>query len=61
MAELKPCPNCGDDLIWTNRFCSKNGRLTHKYYLECVKCHWCSETKLFLFRAMRAWNKRTPK
>lgn len=57
MAELKPCPNCGNDFIWTNQHVSSNGTLIPKYYFECHKCHWCSKTKLFLFRAKREWNK----
>lgn len=27
-------------------------------YIECDNCHWCGKTKLFLWRAIRCWNRR---
>ena len=26
--------------------------------IECDNCHWCGKTKLFLRRAVKAWNRR---
>ena len=50
---IKPCPNCGSKKIW------KCHSLTNKFYwhLECSNCHWCGSTKLFLWRAIKSWNK----
>lgn len=60
--KLKPCPNCNRsgkslvinrimfDGLWTCKL--------GKYFVECPHCHWCGETKVFLWRAIRAWNRR---
>ena len=59
---LRPCPKCGKsgkklfiirvqfDGTWT---CNLG-----KFFIECPNCHWCGKTKVFLWRAKRAWNKR---
>lgn len=60
MIKIKHCPNClksGSDMqIW--------GALYHHaifprqwYFVECPSCHWCGKTKLFLWRAIRSWNR----
>lgn len=51
----KPCPNCGCQT--TNRVHILSNRLPFWWYIECENCHWCGKTKLFLRRAVRAWNK----
>jgi hypothetical protein len=63
MAELLPCPNCGKsgEKLVVNRICF-DGTWTvklGKYFIACPKCHWCGKTKIFLWRAKRAWNTRT--
>lgn len=55
MAELKPCPNCGCKKIWKVHIFS--ARLPWWWFCECAYCHWCGETKLFKWRAERAWNR----
>ncbi len=60
--KLKPCPNCSlsGRKLWVCRvmvdgtWSCKLG----KYYIECPSCHWCGKTKVFLWRAKRAWNRR---
>ena len=57
---LKPCPNCGKSgkkaeihqIMFSGSIFDK-----HLFYVECPSCHWCGKTKLFLWRAKRAWNK----
>lgn len=59
MGKLKHCPNClksGRDM-WIVRVFSHYLFGNHWYYIECPSCHWASKTKLFLWRAKRAWNK----
>ena len=51
----KACPNCGCFNPYTVHILSS--RLPWWYYLECPLCHWCGKTKLFLRRAIKAWNK----
>ena len=29
-----------------------------KFYIECLRCHRRGKTKMFEFRAIRAWNRR---
>ena len=55
MAELKPCPFCGSTelTMWRIKYPK-----SHKYFVECDKCHWCGKTKLFKRMAKRAWNRR---
>lgn len=58
--ELKPCPKCGaTDRIHKVHIISR--RHPWRYYIECDNCHYCGETKLFLRRAIKAWNKRINK
>ena len=55
--ELKPCPFC---------HCKKKKKKVHIisrrlpfwWFIECDNCHSCGETKLFLRRAVKAWNRR---
>lgn len=54
--ELKPCPNCKSTNIKKVRICSR--RLASWYFIECFKCHWCGPVRLFLYRAVKAWNRR---
>ena len=53
MSDLKPCPFCNNKNLTIWRVC---GSL--RFYVECGICHWCGKTKLFKFRAKRAWNRR---
>lgn len=55
----KPCPNCGNKE--THRVHILSNILPFWWYIECVSCHWCGKTKLFLWRAVRAWNKEADK
>ena len=57
MAELLPCPFCGElPLVW---------RTTHRTYVECEKLTVDSHRVMFSGRtdseAFEAWNTRTPK
>lgn len=58
MAELKPCPNCGNLKPICVNICSLYGGNGHKFYIMCWKCKWCGPTKMFRWRAKRAWNRR---
>ncbi len=55
---LKPCPKCH----MINRavkvhICSR--KLPFWWYIKCENCGWRGKTKLFLNRAVKAWNRRT--
>ena len=52
----KPCPNCGCEI--NRRAHILSNMLPFWWYIECDNCHWCGKTKLFLWRAVRAWNKQ---
>ena len=61
--ELKPCPLCGSDRLWTiivhpafKKW--RWQRLFGKFYIECRMCHYCGETKRGRNRAIEAWNRR---
>lgn len=57
MSELKPCPFCH----YKNRLKKVHivsRRLPFWWFIECDNCHYCGETRLFLRRAIRAWNRR---
>lgn len=57
--ELKPCPFCGI----TNRIVKvhiSSRFLPWWWYVMCDNCKWCGVTRLFKWRAIRAWNGRTP-
>lgn len=56
MFELKPCPLCGHGRLFKVHILSR--RLPWWYFIECQSCHACGKTKLFMFRAIRSWNKR---
>lgn len=55
MKEIKPCPYCGSTNIKKAHSLSK--RLPWWWHIECWDCHWCGKQKLFLFRAIKSWNK----
>jgi hypothetical protein len=58
--ELKPCPNCATSgkKLRVNRIMFSGSIFDkHLFFIECPSCHWCGKTKLFLWRAKRAWNK----
>ena len=57
MIELKPCPFCR----YQNRLKKVHiisRQLPFWWFIECNNCHSCGETKLFLRRAVKAWNRR---
>ena len=57
MTELKPCPFCH----YQNRLKKVHiisRRLPFWWFIECDNCHCCGETKLFLRRAVKSWNRR---
>lgn len=57
MPKLKPCPNCHvtNRLVITHIL---SRRLPFWWFIKCDNCHWCGKTKLFLWRAIRDWNRR---
>lgn len=62
--ELKPCPNCGKSgkELRINRIMFSGSIFDkHLFFIECPSCHWCGKTKLFAWRAKRAWNRRADK
>ena len=59
MTELKPCPSCKSKNI--KRVHVASAKLPWWWFIECWDCHWCGATKLFLYRAVKSWNKRTQK
>lgn len=57
MTDLKPCPFCH----YQNRLKKVHiisRRLPFWWFIECDNCHFCGETKLFLRRAVKSWNRR---
>lgn len=52
MIKPKTCPKCGRPHVNVWRILG-----TRKYTVECVSCHWFGKTRLFRWRAIRAWNK----
>ena len=66
IAELKPCPFCGDEAeeLYMKRK-KLFGKLcfpyvTHIVYIRCKVCAATSATKWTRENAIEAWNKRTP-
>ena len=62
--KLKPCPHCGrsgKDILRVRVMFSGSIFDKHLYFMECPSCHWCGKTKLFLWRAIHAWNKEKRK
>ena len=58
--KLKPCPNCGErekDMF----LCIGRSYNKHWYFVECPRCGYCGERKVFLWRAILAWNKEKRK
>lgn len=54
--KLKPCPYCRvSNRIIKVHILSRY--LPFWWYIKCDNCHWRGKTKLFLTRAVRAWNK----
>ena len=56
--ELKPCPYCTASFGYLKIWKICGSKIFHKYFVECSRCHWCGETKVFKRRAVRAWNRR---
>lgn len=57
---LKPCPSCGKSgkVAVVNRVVFSGSIFdNHLFFIECPSCHCCGRTRLFLWRAKRAWNK----
>lgn len=52
----KHCPNCNSSRIADVHILSR--KPPWWWRVECIDCHWCSPTKLFRYRAIKAWNKR---
>lgn len=62
--KLNPCPKCrksGKAAIINRIMVSGSIFDKHLYFVECPSCHWCGKTKLFKWRAIRAWNRRAEK
>ena len=55
MVKLKPCPKCNSTRVYK---CHSILR-PQWWHIECWNCHWSGKTKLFLFRAIKSWNKET--
>lgn len=55
MTKIKPCPDCG--CTTTRRVHILSRWLPFWWFIECDDCHWCGKTKLFLWRAIKSWNK----
>ena len=61
MNKLKPCPQCGKSgsavhikrIMFSGSIFDK-----HLYYVICGHCNFCGKTKVFLWRAVKAWNRR---
>lgn len=54
---VMPCPNCSTTKgVWISRIMVGRKPPGMWYYLECKKCHWCSATRLFKWRAIKEWN-----
>lgn len=58
MKKLEACPSCH----YQNRLIKVHiiggRRLPWWWFIECDNCHYCGETRLFLIRAARAWNRK---
>ena len=52
---IEKCPHCGAIAIRYNKIICGG----HGYWIECMDCHWCGKTKLFLRSAWKAWNKES--
>ena len=52
MMKPKPCPVCGGMVIdvWHVVF-------TRRFAVECRNCHHFGKSRIFKWRAIRAWNK----
>lgn len=57
MLKLKPCRWCGSEKIGI--YPSNDGYF--RYIATCDSCHWLGSSRLFKFRAIRAWNKEMSK
>ena len=59
----KPCPMCrrSGKKLWINKVWDGTLFTNHKYFIECPTCHFCGPTKVFLWRAIMAWNRREKK
>ena len=53
--ELKPCPNCKSTNLRKVRILSR--RFPYWYWIECFNCHYCGAVRMFLRRAIKAWNR----
>jgi Lar family restriction alleviation protein len=58
MAELKPCPFCGNNAK-PRRFVSGVLKRTTVHYVECVVCRIRTPVELEIDVAVEAWNRRT--
>lgn len=56
MYKLELCPKCGSGKLVKGHTLG-----THRWFVECEDCHYCGKTKLFLFRAIRSWNREATK
>lgn len=52
---IKECPNCNGKNITKVHISSAH--LPWWWFIMCNSCKWCGKNKLFLFRAIKAWNK----
>lgn len=52
------CPNCNSTKE-VKKVHIVSCRLPWWWYIMCDNCKWCGKTKLFLFRAIKSWNKES--
>ena len=57
MAELKPCPFCGNNAK-PRRFTSGMFKQTTVHYVECVVCRVRTSVELDIETAADVWNRR---
>lgn len=55
--DIEPCPVCGSRIVlYCNVLSISGANPTNRWYVKCSECHHEGKTKLFLKRAVKAWN-----